>query len=185
MYILDWEEFIKKPISKASAVTIGVFDGVHRGHQLLIGKIKSKGLFSLVVSFKQHPRRLLRPEQEFRDIISLEEKIAILEEYRIDAALLIDFSLDFGKIKGKDFIKILTKNAGMRYLAIGKDFKCGYKGVFGASQIQAWCHEIGIECEIVEPVADSGVPVSSSRIRGALASGDRETAERLLGRPLR
>jgi riboflavin kinase/FMN adenylyltransferase len=168
---------------RKSAVTIGVFDGVHRGHRALIGKIQGKGgIKSLVVSFKQNPRRFLHPERETLDIIGLDEKISIFEGLGVDALVLIDFSLDFCRIDGGDFIETLWKNAGMAYLAIGRDFKCGYRGSLDAGRIKALCETLGVECEIVQPVMDGGLPVSSSRIRAALASGDRETAERLLGR---
>ncbi|MDR3301846.1 MAG: FAD synthetase family protein [Spirochaetaceae bacterium] len=183
MQIIAWGDFVQRGLGEERkyAVTIGVFDGVHRGHRALIGKIQGKGK-SLVVSFTRHPQRFLHPEREMLDIIGLDEKISIFEGLGVDALVLIDFSLDFCRMDGGAFIKTLAQNAGMAYLAIGRDFKCGYRGSLDAARIKALCETLGVECEIVQPVMDAGLPVSSSRIRAALAAGDRETAERLLGR---
>jgi riboflavin kinase/FMN adenylyltransferase len=172
-----------------SAITIGVFDGVHRGHCELIEKINSKkingyakNIQSMVVTFKEHPRRTLHPEKPHTEIISAEEKIAIFELLGIDVLLLIDFTPEFSKMRGEEFIKTLVCGAKAAYIAIGEDFKCGHDGGTNAPKIKSICCALGVECEIVAPVLEGGKPVSSSRIRGALAEGDIKTAELLLGR---
>jgi riboflavin kinase/FMN adenylyltransferase len=185
MQIITWEEFLQKPLDAPCAATIGVFDGVHRGHQALIDRIKKQNLASVVVTFKQNPRRALCPGRETQDIVSLDEKIGLLAGRGIDLLILIDFSSNFARIDGADFIKVLAENARLGYLAIGKDFKCGRGGQFDARLREAFCAENGIACEILEPVLDSGEPVSSSRIRKALLAGENKTAERLLGHPLK
>ncbi|MDR3325453.1 MAG: FAD synthetase family protein [Spirochaetaceae bacterium] len=187
MQVIDWEEFVRRGWGgeRKSAATIGVFDGIHRGHRALVGKITGRApALSLVVSFKRNPRRFLHPDRETLDIMGLDEKIGIFEGLGVDALVLIDFSLDFRRMDGVDFIKALARNAGMAYLAIGRDFRCGCGGSLDAGLIKGLCETLGVECEIVQPVMDGGLPVSSSRIRAALAAGDRATAERLLGRSL-
>jgi riboflavin kinase/FMN adenylyltransferase len=192
MLVIGWEEFLRQGLNddRKSAATIGVFDGIHRGHRALVERITKGGKplpaprLSLVVSFKQNPRRLFLPEGEIFDIMGLDEKIGMFETLGIDALVLIDFSLDFCRMDGVDFIKTLAEKAGMAYLAIGRDFKCGYGGLLDAERIKGLCETLGVVCEVVQPVLDDGLPVSSSRIRDALAAGDRTTAERLLGRKL-
>ena len=85
---------------------------------------------------------------------------------------------------GVTFINTLVQNAKMRYLAIGKDFKCGSRGALHADAIVELCTALGIEAEIIPPVMDNGKPVSSSRIRAALSQNDYMLAEQLLGRRL-
>jgi len=184
MQLVKWEDLAKNPLEKESAVTIGVFDGVHRGHLLLLEKTKSKGLFSVVVTFTEHPRRALKPEKTHIDIISQEEKINVFKSLGIDALVLIDFSLEFSKTSGEDFLDSLSRYVNMRYLIIGNDFKCGHNGSFNSEKISGFCTKKKISCEIVPPLSEGGIPISSSRIRAALIAGDRRQAELLLGRRL-
>ena len=183
MLTLNWDGLKPRSLLKESAVSCGVFDGVHRGHRALIKSITEKkpGLLSAAVTFKENPRRLLWPEKETRDIITLEKKISLLEELSLDVLVLIDFTLDFSRIRGEDFIKSLYENLRMRYLAIGEDFKCGAGGAADSKSISALCAKLGVEAEIVAPVLDGGHAISSSRIRAALAKGQTEEASRLLG----
>jgi riboflavin kinase/FMN adenylyltransferase len=182
MRILEWEEFARNGVGEPAALTVGVFDGVHRGHRALIEKIKQQGLLSCVVTFRQHPRRMLRPEADTLEISTLDEKIGILRGLGVDSIVLIDFSGGFGKMEGEDFVRILAKD--MRYLALGGNFRCGRGASFDAQAIKTLCGTLGVRCEIVPPVLEGGEPVSSSRIRAALRSGDRLGAEKMLGRKL-
>jgi len=184
MQVLEWGDLPGNPLQKESAVTVGVFDGIHRGHLLLLEKTRATGLFSVAVTFKEHPRRSLKPQRPHTDIISLNEKIRVFGELGTDALILIDFSPEFSRMSGEDFLMTLEKSANMRALVIGRDFKCGSGGSFRAGQISAFCKQRNIACEIVEPLLEGGLPVSSSRIRAALAAGDLAKAETLLGHPL-
>jgi riboflavin kinase/FMN adenylyltransferase len=114
----------------------------------------------------------------------LDEKVERIKEIGADAVILIDFTEEFGHTPGEVFIRTLASAVNMRFLAVGRDFKCGAGGAFGVPAITALCTSLGVEVYVVPPVMDGGLPVSSSRIRAALASGDGETAARLLGRPL-
>jgi riboflavin kinase/FMN adenylyltransferase len=181
MEIVSWEEFAGSAAEVPSALTIGVFDGVHRGHRALIEKVKSQKLRSMVVTFSRHPRRTLHPERPHIDIITSEEQIAIFESLGIDALVLIDFSPEFSRMGGEEFIKTLVRGACAKYIAIGKDFKCGHGGKTDAEEINSICAALDVECEIITPVLEGGQPISSSRIRRALATGDTETAGILLG----
>ncbi|GMO28615.1 MAG: FAD synthetase family protein [Spirochaetaceae bacterium] len=182
MRVISWGELKKTPFTKPSAVSCGVFDGVHRGHRALINAVKSRSdLQSVIVTFSEHPRCVLFPERRTEEIITLEKKIELLSALEVETLVLVDFSNEFRLLEGAVFIETLFKNACMRLFVIGRDFKCGHGGSFKAEQIVNFCSKLGIETNIVPPVLDGGAPVSSSRIRAALGAGDNETAKRLLG----
>jgi riboflavin kinase/FMN adenylyltransferase len=184
MLVISWEDFLRTEFKNESAVTMGVFDGVHRGHRRLIDMISTKGLFKVVFTFRRNPLALLSPSAQRIEITSLDEKIVIFEELGVDTLVLIDFSIDFSKMSGADFIRLLIRNAKMRYFVVGSDFKCGHGASFCVEDIKILCTSEGVECVAAEPVMEGGRPVSSSRIRSALAAGDKETAEILLGRKI-
>jgi FAD synthase len=103
---------------------------------------------------------------------------------RIDTCVLIDFSEDFSKMSGRVFISRLSRAVNMRYIVVGPDFHCGYRNDTDAAEVERLAREAGIAAEISPPVMEGGLPVSSSRIRHALASGDYRLAEVLLGRSM-
>jgi len=180
------------PHSLSLALTIGVFDGVHLGHQALIRRIcsptTSSFLIPTVVTFKQNPLKILRPGSFAGDIYPLEKKIAVFEELGVRLTVLIDFSGDFCKMSGGGFIDLLLGSpAGCRpvkLIALGRDFRCGHGLDTGVEEIRDLAAAKGVETWVAEPVMDNGRPVSSSRIREALAAGRIAEAERLMGRPV-
>jgi riboflavin kinase / FMN adenylyltransferase len=195
MRVISWDEYIS-PISGPQspitplAVTIGVFDGVHKGHRSLIQRICAGPYIPTVVTFKQNPLHTLKPDTFAGDIINLEQKLSFLEALGVQLTVLIDFSPKFSKINGRDFIDLLlgckrdANGQAVKLIALGRNFRCGYQLDTGAEEIQSLAEAQGVEVWIAPPVLDGGQPVSSSRIRQALADGRRAEAERLLGRPL-
>ncbi|MDR2491596.1 MAG: FAD synthetase family protein [Spirochaetaceae bacterium] len=208
MRIINWDDAAAGNCfeHELCAVTVGVFDGVHRGHRELIKRITGRrecsaegsaadegaasgaALTPVIVTFRQNPRRLLFPHKETLDIITLDEKLALFEQAGIAACILIDFSPAFASKSGADFIRSLLVKMNMRLMVIGANFCCGKGGSFNAAEIKAFAETFdgggtagGAVCEIVPPVMDAGEPVSSSRIRAALANGDARLAARLLG----
>lgn len=187
MKVLTWEEFISQPrpiASRGTAMTIGVFDGIHTGHQELINRIVTQdhSLAPVVLTFINNPKALLRPDEFEGDIFSLDQKIAVLNDLGIGLLVLIDFSKDFGKMTGREFIDLLRDRGSLRYLAVGNDFRCGYRLDTDANAIREMTAAYGVVSEIVEPVFYAGAPVSSSRIRAAIATGNLVEATALLGR---
>jgi riboflavin kinase/FMN adenylyltransferase len=192
MRILSWEDFTGPGIGeepgkeRARALSIGVFDGVHRGHQKLIEKILRHGRennrIPMVITFRQSPRRVLAPASWHGDIYSLRQKLAILESLGVEDAVLIDFSGDFSRISGKEFVDLLKKRRKIGYLAVGANFRCGYRLDTGADRLGELVSP-GIEFEALPPVMAGEHPVSSSRIRRAISEGNMDLASELLGRP--
>jgi riboflavin kinase/FMN adenylyltransferase len=163
-------------------MTVGVFDGVHRGHAELIRRIVSRGPCPTVVTFRENPKAFLSPRRYEGDIFSLEQKIGAFEELGIVRAVLIDFSEKFSKIDGWEFIDSLESRSGMVFLAIGAGFRCGYRHQTGAGLIKQKNELKGIPTEIIPPVLWGNDSVSSSRIRAFISSGDLAGAGAFLGR---
>jgi riboflavin kinase/FMN adenylyltransferase len=165
-------------------MTIGVFDGVHRGHQVLIEKITRRGpeYRPVVVTFKENPKKLLHNPGWKGDILSMAQKMTIFRDLGVGLTVLIDFSGNFSKLSGRQFIDTLRLRGNLGYLAIGGNFRCGYRLDTDAARIKALNNAAGIPTDVVEPVGGGAHPVSSSLIRGAIAAGDFPRAASLLGR---
>jgi riboflavin kinase/FMN adenylyltransferase len=188
--VINWETFID-PFrtsvlpDRALSLSVGVFDGVHRGHQRLITKIRAyageHGGLGGVISFRQNPRRLLHPKNYPGDIYGLSQKIRTLEGLGADFVVLIDFSGDFSRMSGKEFAAFLKKRR-ICYLAVGVNFRCGYHLDTNARLLREMMAEETLT-ELVPPLKLGGAPVSSSRIRESIRRGDLAAASELLGRP--
>jgi riboflavin kinase/FMN adenylyltransferase len=186
MNILPWEEFISHPEAGPWAVAIGAFDGVHLGHRRLVRAVleSSSGYKSAAVTFRENPKKILRPASFKGDISSLGGKLESLASLGLDSCVLIDFSLDFGTLLGADFLGLLVK-AGVRSIHVGPNFRCGHKMDTNAQSLAALGAKHGVDVTIVDPVLSAGHPVSSSRIRNAILEGAVDEAASLLGRPHR
>ena len=183
--VIDWQDFLNKPSGEKSAMTIGVFDGVHIGHIALIERIVKRGPNSTVITFRENPKKVI-PGSYKGDIYSLKQKLAIFSSMGVQRAVLIDFSREFSKIKGQDFINLLRERGGMVFLAIGSDFRCGYRQDTDSNMLREINERNGIPTELFPPVFEPSTAkkraVSSSRIRAAIYSGNIKLAAELLGR---
>jgi riboflavin kinase/FMN adenylyltransferase len=187
--VIDWEAFTNPSGEEAGrllALSVGVFDGVHRGHQSLIAKIlqyaRSSGGLGGLVTFRRNPRSVLRPENYPGDLYSLPQKLRVLEEAGLGFAVLIDFSRDFSRLSGREFAALLARRR-IGYLAVGRNFRCGRRLDTGVRLLRKMMAEGGTLTEAVPQLREGGGPVSSSRIRGAVLAGDIAGAAELLGRP--
>ncbi|HOM22403.1 MAG TPA: FAD synthetase family protein [Termitinemataceae bacterium] len=184
MTILSWEQFCVAPLSYPTAATIGVFDGLHRGHQALIAHItrKAPNLVPMALTFIQNPKKVLYPALYRGDILSISQKLRLLEYYGIQVVVLVDFSQNFSKLSGKDFLDLLQDRGNLHYLAVGSNFRCGNGLDTDAPAIKGLLELKGIETQIVPSLMIGGAPVSSSRIRNEIGSGNLVEATVLLGR---
>lgn len=171
----------------AACLTIGNFDGVHRGHAEIFTHLKQKsldlGLPSVVVTFEPHPLKVLAPESAPSLITTFEQKSALIEEAGIDCLVVVPFSKEFSLVSAVDFVlNILCRSLGMRHIIIGHDyaFGRGREGTF--STLATLGTQNGFTLEDLPPIGEEGVIFSSSLVRSAVSDGDMDAASRILGR---
>ena len=173
---------------RGTVVTIGTFDGVHRGHWEVLKKITSRAAAtnrrSVLVTFHPHPLTLVRPEVAPRLLTMPDEKKEILAESGLDFAVFLTFSPVLASYSPRRFVEeILTGRLGMDELVIGYDHHFGKGRAGDAETMRALGSELGFAVDVVGPVMAGEAPISSTRIRTALAEGDVEEAREGLGRP--
>lgn len=175
--------------AKTSAVlTIGNFDGLHRGHRALLERLTAQarhlGLPAAVMTFEPHPREFFSPEQAPARLTSLREKLELMNGCGIDRVHVCRFDAGLASLSAADFIeRILVRALAVRHLIIGDDFRfgSGRSGDFAMLARAGARH--GFAVEAMETVDWQGERVSSSAVREALETGDLDHAARLLGRP--
>ena len=168
-------------------LTVGVFDGVHLGHRHLISNLVSEasavGTNSRVVTFKNHPASVLRADFKPRYLTTLQQRVELIKGLGVDFVAPITFDRELSKLRAKEFVALLRKRLGMRGLVIGPDFAMGHNREGDAKTLSSLGEELEFSVRVVEPLLDrSGETVRSTSIRGALAAGDVEIVETMLGR---
>lgn len=179
-----------KPRHAGCVATIGNFDGVHLGHQAVLGQVSDKGealgLPATVITFEPQPAEYFTPEQAPPRLTRFREKARALRRYAVDRLLCLRFDRFLAELPAEQFIRrILVDGLGVRYLVVGDDFRFGRgrQGDFAMLQAAGQAH--GFEVANMHTFAVGGERVSSTRIRRALAAGAMGEAEQLLGRPYR
>ncbi len=167
-------------------LTIGVFDGVHAGHQYLVNRLKERareeGLLSGVVTFDPHPQWVLHRDQ-LPWLSTLEERVNRLRQREIDLVAVLSFTPEVAQLGARQFVSFLKKYLKMRVLMIGPDFALG-RGREGNSRLlSALGKELGFTAETLPPFTIDGEVVSSTLIRQALAQGDMAKVTKLMGHP--
>lgn len=171
-----------------SVLTIGNFDGIHLGHQRLLGLLReqshSRGLPSTVLTFEPHPREFFAPDAAPPRLASLREKLIGLAENGVDHAVVLRFDAGFAARSAQAFIdEVLVQGLDVRQLLIGDDFRFGARRAGDFTTLQAAGARYGFGVEAMPTLDVGGERVSSSAVRAALAEGDLPHAARLLGRP--
>ena len=174
--------------SHPAVLTIGNFDGLHLGHQRLLGLLRQKahalGLPATVMTFEPHPREFFSPESAPARLASLREKLIGLAEAGIDHAVVVRFDAHFAALSASDFVEqVLVRGLATRHLFIGDDFRFGARRQGDFSMLCEAGDRHRFQVEAMPTVAVADERVSSSAVRGALAAGDLAHAGRLLGRP--
>ncbi|MDA8424542.1 MAG: FAD synthetase family protein [Treponema sp.] len=185
MNVISWQEFVSGAFEDPPiAATVGVFDGLHLGHRELVSRVLSdRGTHPAVFTFRDNPKRSLRPGTFHGDLFTPGQKLEELERLGVEVCVQIDFSGDFSKLAGRIFLSLLAKNGDLRLLVIGSDFRCGHRLDTGVEEIRSYYGPLGIRTEVLDPVLWGGHPVSSSRIRRSVAEGRLDAAAAMLGRP--
>lgn len=185
---MRWQdELAAVPSASPSAVTIGVFDGVHLGHQHLFSilrcKAQSQGLRTVAVTFRNHPRLFLYPDRPFPLLTTPQERIHLIRQQGVDTVISLTFDRDLAQTPAEDFLHSLVERLGMRLLVAGQDFALGYHRQGTLPVVQELGKTMGFAVIVVPPFLLGGTVVSSSAIRHAILEGRVEEAARLLGRP--
>jgi len=216
MRVIKWRQFLKDGLqsgNKPASITIGIFDGVHLGHQALIKRVVSynadDGYVPVIFTFRQNHKtkkstfrfgeqRTENKEQrtedreqrtcpfgsenrELCDIQSFEERLAVFERLGVQITVVIDFTEEFRRMTGREFLLMLSEHCCVGFFAVGSDFRCGYQLDTDAAAIVEFFTSRKIPVEIAPLVYDGQLPVSSSRIRAAMADGDILKAQTMLG----
>ena len=172
----------------ACALTIGNFDGVHRGHHALLKQLvdgaKERGLVSCVMTFEPHPKEFFSPEQAPPRILNLRDKLAALANIGVDRVVVEHFNTAFARLTPEEFVaEIIVKRLNAKWILIGDDFCYGAKRAGNFASLKVAGEKYGFEVSSIQTIAEDGERISSSALRTALANGDMQQAEKLLGRP--
>ncbi len=182
------EELTRTAPIRDTVLTIGVFDGVHLGHQHLIKEVKHQakphGFLSGIVTFYPHPRLVLFPKKKLTYLTSLEERLALLRHGGAEIVATLSFDSALAQLGARDFLALLQRHLRMRALVVGPDFALGHKRAGTLIRLDLLSQELGFSLRIVPPQVLDGTVISSSSIRDALARGDMLRVAQLLGRRL-
>ncbi|MFK4227645.1 bifunctional riboflavin kinase/FAD synthetase [Streptomyces sp. NPDC019890] len=177
-----------------SIVTIGSYDGVHRGHQLIIGRAVERarelGIPSVVVTFDPHPSEVVRPGSHPPLLAPHHRRAELMAELGVDAVLILPFTTEFSKLSPADFIvKVLVDKLHARAVIEGPNFRFGHKAAGNVAFLSELGETYDYEVEVVDlyvsGAAGGGEPFSSTLARRLIAVGDVEGANEILGRPHR
>jgi riboflavin kinase/FMN adenylyltransferase len=175
------------PPPEGSAVTIGAYDGVHRGHRALLGELSreagARHLSSAVVTFDRHPATVVRPDSAPLLLTDLEQKLELLARCGIERTLVVPFDRARADETAEDFVhEVLVGDFGARLVVVGEDFHFGHGRKGNVALLRELGSELGFEVIGIGLSASGGDPVSSTRIRHLVADGDVAGAAELLGR---
>jgi len=177
------------PAFNNSVITIGTFDGVHKGHQKLVERInflaqQNEGE-SIIITFHPHPRIVINPEDKtLRLLNTIEEKIMLLEKYGVDNLVIVPFSRNFSEQAAEDYIEhFLVQNFHPKYIVIGYDHKFGKDRKGGFELLENMKMKFGYRMEEISKETLDDIGISSTKIRKSLQNGEISLANELLGHP--
>ena len=172
------------------ALAIGKFDGMHRGHTLIVERLRDhaqpRGLPTIAMTFNPLPTQILYPLSDIRPLSTLEQKTELLAESGVDAMIVCPTDHALLACSAEDFFdNVIRMTLETQIIVEGRNFCFGHNRIGTPEKLQTWCRETGMTFEVVETITYNGEPVSSSRIRALLAEGNITLANELLSRPYR
>ena len=188
--MLSAEEWVEQlgPARKRAVVTIGNFDGVHRGHQKIlqgvVQRAKESDSLAAVLTFYPHPARVLRPNRAPDLLLTLEQRLSAFRAAGITAALVVCFDAELAKLSAEDFVRrFLVETMRARDVLVGANFRFGHRQAGDVGLLTELGKPYGFEVEVIPPLIEGGIVVSSTAIRQAVREGRMEDAQKFLGRP--
>ena len=171
-----FRELDKIPQFKDSVVTIGTFDGCHRGHQDIIKKViynsEINGSNSILVTFEPHPRHVLQPEVKLPILMHIDRKLDFLKSFNLNAVVVIPFDEEFSKMTANDFLKnIILKQLNASKVIVGYDHHFGFNRDGSPDFLKDESTNSNFEVEIVDPISDQEMIISSTHIRQSIQNG--------------
>jgi riboflavin kinase/FMN adenylyltransferase len=171
-------------------VTIGVFDGVHRGHQALIGRALSRardlGLPLVVVTFDPHPSEVVRPGSHPPVLTPVWRKAELVESLGVDAFCVLPFTTEFSRLHADEFVHVvLVERLHAAAVVVGENFRFGHKAAGDLALLRTLGSRFGFSTEGVGMLRDDDVTLSSTFVRSSIDAGDVGQAAKALGRPHR
>jgi riboflavin kinase/FMN adenylyltransferase len=167
-------------------LSVGTFDGVHRGHRALLEPMATgahaAGVQAAVVTFFPHPAVVLRGLQTPYYLTSPDERAALLGQAGIDVVVTLEFNHSLAALSAHDFVSMLSRHLGLRQIWAGADFALGHNREGNLAMLERIGEELGYSIHVVEPLSQGERPISSSQVRALLAEGNVREAGELLGR---
>ncbi len=176
------------PVFRSPVVTVGSFDGVHRGHKYLLDIMRERasesGGETIVVTFAEHPRNILKSADEVRLLTSLNEKAFLLENEGVDNLVVMPFDAVVSRLSPEDFISgFIVGKLGAKELVVGYNHHFGHNKQGDAATLREMEDKYGFHIYEASRFGDGGEKISSTAIRGAISKGNMRLAERLMGHP--
>lgn len=174
------------PVSEPSVLTIGVFDGVHRGHQAVLAHVSNyaavHGLVSVAITFDPHPMSLIAPERAPLALTTIERRVELLHSYGVDHVRVLNFTAEMSGWSPAEFLdQVVVSQCAGRHVIVGENFRFGMKAAGDFAFLQTYGEQAGYSAEVQALSGDAHV-FSSTRVREALAAGDVVAASTVLGR---
>lgn len=179
-----------QPRHRGCVATIGNFDGVHLGHQAVLGQLAEAGgrlgLPTVVITFEPQPQEYFGAAAQAPRLTRLREKLQALRRYSVDRVVCLPFNTELAQLPAQQFIeRLLLDGLDVRYLVVGDDFRFGHRREGDFAMLKAAGEQHGFQVVTMHSFCVDGERVSSTRVREALGRGDMATAEKLLGRSYR
>ncbi|MCY3690480.1 MAG: hypothetical protein OXH30_00555 [Chloroflexi bacterium] len=174
------------PPGGETVITIGVFDGVHRGHRHLLQRmfeLAAPSLIPTVITFSNHPAEVVNPDRTVNKIITPEEKVQLLYDAGVGRVICLEFTNELANLDANEFTALLVDCLKMRGIVTGPDFALGRNRSGNLEYLHRRGASLGFWVETVAPLELEGEAVRSRRVRNSLADGNVDGAEYLLGRP--
>jgi riboflavin kinase/FMN adenylyltransferase len=185
--VLVEEELARFSSAKESVLSIGVFDGVHLGHQRLLAELLNQAdkrkMLSGVVTFRHNPEKLLSHRSKLPFLTDIDERLDLLKQEGVKMVVPLSFTPELAQLSARDFIALLQKYLKMRGLVVGEDFALGKGREGNTENLKKLGQSMNFNVTIVPPLVVNGEVVSSTTIRKALAAADMSKVRQLTGRP--